>query len=1497
VNPDVCKGLPALVNGLEYDPIKTTEYVQNQTQTDYKTFLDGTCKPSYVVSTTHLSSYTLKGSFLLMTNPEQLANLVQKWVKWVEPISKEMFSSSLVGLRSNINPFTPYYGQLKMYKTALENKKDMVSKLLTADTEILASVDNIKDTLQAIRMKYAYFSDLPFNMKEYLGFEKIGGWLGSAAARDQVMKEIDGEVKKLNEPVSGQASGLERINAEKKTKIDASKAVVVLTTFVLCYLNEMEDTGLEKILGVLNTLYEQINRFSDAKGTPEELLKFVEAYVTDFPKHLDELKAAMGPGQKGGAWLGKFKGKATDFVTKIDTTMKEQKPFQKAKSLLLQGAEKIAGMPPVPKHGHAKLDETKLTPRGGVRVSASGPSSSLDNLIEDGDNDFINGLDPAENINEKHVQQLSSEDVAGGAPDIALENIESENPKGPKNKNKIRAVAVSSTEDTLESLAAASQNDGDVVAAGSGSAQPSTPSVPGNEKQAEGPDPKVNQDKIQEQGVLKTILGLYQSTNPEKPEQVPFETALNAFYQEIKNTDVKTVKMDDVYNLIPQLEGNEKIDFNQLKSFIEGVLPTVPAKMEKGMENAKEETTEKANPLAGTAAEPSEETKGETKEEQARQTGGAVTDPNKVSKEFRAKLHYFMKPLYFLVKTLQKDIDRKENTVVSQTPATVDEPIKNRLSSFKEYLKTSVRGQGLISFHPKEVSDYPFIRVYNSTEHKYAKLLFELTPMELGDTFENTAYQQNRGFVFVKDPNYFGSSYSYDVSDLTKATDLPKPNLDIQPKRSMFAMFQGTKAPKAPKQAYGPTKFQKRMDAAATGATAFATEAAATVGQVPMTQASGYLLKSGKYAGEMTGTAIGTTGTDAGKYIASMAPTIPVPSINVVTPAKEFVGASIPQAVKNRLKGGGAVPVPLRVVGGIIGGAFGLVLYPVELSIRLAIATTAASLIPLKMVGSAFKDTFSPDSYKQGESVANTKITECGKIATLLRSNWRQMEENQHPQNVLQVLANVYSAIDYIEKAETSFRDMHQYEGTEFKKRIEALVSRIREPTFKDSKLFQSMNEPKKLLYMVYSILQKCSPTKLTEARDVLLGKTKPKTDEFQPKIDSLLAQLTALEADKAKTEKVPEDKANADQSFAAKKKELETQIQTLEENRKSVQELDSELKEEPAALDQNEKLVKEMLKKTPTITFDLTEMENVFNNPKTYVVKRYSTDPKRQLTSRLDLMPEVSILAPKNPPALASLFVYRTDVDPEQAEKNKAAEKKAEEAKATKERRAVDSRLRANKYESKKAIRQQQQFELQKKRIETRRYTDDTRRYTDAEKIRSSGLVKATQMDVNGRLREAREKHRAAVEEVRLKEKMENRRFSAQVAEAKRKEGSTKEVERIQAEKKLADAAHQSEINKLNEKFNQVLGNIKPGAQVNANVTRNNRNAANANKNVTQSNRGTKNGTKNEKGTNNAKKANGAKIGSKKQTVCLNLSKGKRCYNVNTADGTIQVTPVTTQA
>jgi len=310
VNPPICKGLPSLVNGLEYGSIQTEKYAKNQPQTDYKAFFDGTCYPPYVVSTTHMSGYTLKGSFILMKKPEEVSMLLDKWMKWIQPISKEMFSSSLVGIRSNINPFKSYYDQLQMYKSALENKKSMITKAVTSDSEILVSEENIKSTLQMIKMKYEYYNDIPFNMKEFLGFEKMSGWFGTEAARIKGMQEMDEEVKKLNKQVETNPDVLKKITEENEKKKEASKATLVLTAYVFCYLNRATNVGsLEQILGVLNKLYAQINSFSDAKGTPEDSMGLINTFVEKFPVHLGELKTAMEV-MKGGTLKG-FRTKAT----------------------------------------------------------------------------------------------------------------------------------------------------------------------------------------------------------------------------------------------------------------------------------------------------------------------------------------------------------------------------------------------------------------------------------------------------------------------------------------------------------------------------------------------------------------------------------------------------------------------------------------------------------------------------------------------------------------------------------------------------------------------------------------------------------------------------------------------------------------------------------------------------------------------------------------------------------------------------------------------------------------------------------------------------------------------------------------------------------------------------------------------------------------------------------------------------------------------------------
>ena len=313
-NPESCKGLPYLINGLTYN-VKTSEYYKGETTHEkLQSFLEATCKPLYVVSTKHESAYTLKKSYLLVKNHEQLDQLMQKWLKMIEPISKEMFSSSLVGIRSNINPFKPFYEQLQLYKTTLDNKKGMLAKLSTSDTEVMFTDENIKDTLLSIQSKYNYYNDIPFNMKEFLGFEKIGGWMGSESTRKQTMQTIDDEVKKLATVNPDKDTGIERVKKEYELKKNASKALVVLASYVYCYLNylpiplsgQLSDETTNQIIEVLNTFYGQINQFSagkDAKAkdmTPEKARLLLEEFEKNFDTNLGQLKKAMNPGMKGG---------------------------------------------------------------------------------------------------------------------------------------------------------------------------------------------------------------------------------------------------------------------------------------------------------------------------------------------------------------------------------------------------------------------------------------------------------------------------------------------------------------------------------------------------------------------------------------------------------------------------------------------------------------------------------------------------------------------------------------------------------------------------------------------------------------------------------------------------------------------------------------------------------------------------------------------------------------------------------------------------------------------------------------------------------------------------------------------------------------------------------------------------------------------------------------------------------------------------------------------
>jgi len=61
-------------------------------------------------------------------------------------------------------------------------------------------------------------------MKEFLGFEKIGGWMGSESTRKQTMQTIDDEVKKLETVKSETKTGFESVKEEYELKKNASKA-------------------------------------------------------------------------------------------------------------------------------------------------------------------------------------------------------------------------------------------------------------------------------------------------------------------------------------------------------------------------------------------------------------------------------------------------------------------------------------------------------------------------------------------------------------------------------------------------------------------------------------------------------------------------------------------------------------------------------------------------------------------------------------------------------------------------------------------------------------------------------------------------------------------------------------------------------------------------------------------------------------------------------------------------------------------------------------------------------------------------------------------------------------------------------------------------------------------------------------------------------------------------------------------------------------------------
>jgi hypothetical protein len=262
---------------------------------------------------------------MIIKNPEKVVGVVDKWIALLQPISAKVVGTSKVEMatRANVNPFATYYQQLQTYKALLENKSMMstgsasslISGLATAastlgksvDSEALYSDENIMETFRGINTQYKYYNDMPFNMKEFLGFEGIGGWLGTEASRKKLMELVDSEVAKLaSQTVYDPTKETNRkvtkkglMETEQKKKIAASKAALVLCLYVFCYLNympipkgNMDEDTINRMIQTLNKYYEQINTFS-VGGTPKEVDILLDKYVENFTANLGQLKKEM----------------------------------------------------------------------------------------------------------------------------------------------------------------------------------------------------------------------------------------------------------------------------------------------------------------------------------------------------------------------------------------------------------------------------------------------------------------------------------------------------------------------------------------------------------------------------------------------------------------------------------------------------------------------------------------------------------------------------------------------------------------------------------------------------------------------------------------------------------------------------------------------------------------------------------------------------------------------------------------------------------------------------------------------------------------------------------------------------------------------------------------------------------------------------------------------------------------------------------------------------
>ena len=705
--------------------------------------------------------------------------------------------------------------------------------------------------------------------------------------------------------------------------------------------------------------------------------------------------------------------------------------------------------------------------------------------------------------------------------------------------------------------------------------------------------------------------------------------------------------------------------------------------------------------------------------------------------------------------------------------------------------------------------------------------MFDLNKIALENKFVNTTYLNGHGFVFVEDPAFF-KAYYYDTEDYSNGTTFEKPDLETKPK---FSIFGESKEPVA-KPAYAiPGKEPTGL------ATTVVKGIAEAASKVPMGEYSTRLLAAGKqtventvYLGKEAGKGVGTGISGAGTGVSStydsgvdfgvekfVADTNP---FDTKQKRLEKAASKIREAEDEAKQKGGSVtrsnvigkmfPKTVGVVkylgtktGNLLGGVFSLVVVPLELLTRVALVPVLLTGLSLESAKDYFSAKLDNNSYLNMNKMAKEKASECEQIAKLLRTNWAHTEHTRTQQNVLQVLSNLYANVEYIEQQEIAFRDLHEYPIETFKTMVGNLISRVSDPLFEKGKLYPLLKDTKKMTYVVYRMLQECVPITLSDRKSELLGEKKASTSEYDLKLEGLQKQLREEEA---KAEKA-KDKTESTTKIA----EINAAIKDLESKKGEFDTLEKDLKEEPAALDANDKIIKEMMKKAPTITFTPEDINTLFDNKETFVSKRYSSEIKRKLTERFDLMPElsVSIVAPTNAkaPALASLFVYDTGVDPDQAEKNKAAEEKQKRRDASKA--ASDAKM----LEMSK-LRREERMKKREQNTQLAKVRTAEAGETHRAQIEADTKLKMKDKEIANRLREIQANHKAAVDTSRLQQNREMKKLSREIAEAKRKDTaeSKREVLRLEADKKRSEAQYRGELNKLKTELIASIEKIKPG-------------------------------------------------------------------------------------